>query len=275
MKFANLFIISSVFLGSGCAGISRSSTIGTGFRHPVLWSVGQKSHHVDLVSTRSVLAQPTEHLEQRCTEVFRHPVLNRCQSWIPSRIIPHTALAGCHLKDGCRLAFAETTRNLMVHPRYHFGKTSFRKDCSGFVFSALRSAGVKVSSYLPKRNPGEGGVSLLYRLAKERGLLHKHKVPDIGDLVFFDNTHDRNGNGKMDDPLTHVGIVEKVDPDGTVTFIHKVRRGILRYKLNLFHPHLRRDPKTGKVFNHYIRRGTGDTGLTGELFAAFASVLPK
>jgi len=114
-------------------------------------------------------------------------------------------------------------------------------------------------------------------MARERGLLHTHKVPDVGDLVFFDDTHDRNGDGRADDPLTHVGIVERVDADGTVTFIHRVRRGVLRYRMNLFRPDERRDRKTGKVLNHHLRLGASADGrrLTGQLFHAFATVLPQ
>ncbi len=36
----------------------------------------------------------------------------------------------------------------------------------------------------------------------------------LGDLVFFDNTYDRNGDGKFDDRITHVGIVVGFDKEG-------------------------------------------------------------
>ena len=35
--------------------------------------------------------------------------------------------------------------------------------------------------------------------------------PKPGDVVFFDNTYDRNKNKRLDDSLTHIAIVVSVD----------------------------------------------------------------
>ncbi len=129
------------------------------------------------------------------------------------------------------------------------------------------------------REPAQSRVVALYKLADRHGLVHRNKIPSIGDLVFFNDTYDRNRDGRMNDLLTHVGIVEHVDPDGTVSFIHHARGGVLRYKLNRFKPDMRRDHASKKVYNHYIRINPADRSkrnqkrLTGQLFEAFATFI--
>jgi hypothetical protein len=98
-----------------------------------------------------------------------------------------------------------------------------------------------------------------------------------GDLVFFDNTWDFNGDGKLNDPLTHVGVVERVKADGTVVFISRVTTTIARYRMNLGLPHVHKTAK-GRVLNDYIRRkrptDPDEMGrLTGELFAFYGARL--
>ena len=70
--------------------------------------------------------------------------------------------------------------------------------------------------------------------------LHRGPVVQAGDLVFFDNTWDYNGDGRINDPLTHVGIVEAVETDGTIVFISRVAGAIERYRMNVTHPHVHR-----------------------------------
>src|SRR5690606_39104519 len=85
----------------------------------------------------------------------------------------------------------------------------FRDDCSGFVSAVFSAAGV----------PMDHVVATLWDRAEQLDALH-YGDPWVGDLVFFDDTWDRNGNGLWDDPLTHVGLVIDVEPDGTVLFAH-------------------------------------------------------
>ena len=40
------------------------------------------------------------------------------------------------------------------------------------------------------------------------------------EMVFFDNTYDRNKNHRLDDPLTHIAIVVGVDTDETIQMVH-------------------------------------------------------
>jgi hypothetical protein len=77
------------------------------------------------------------------------------------------------------------------------------------------------------------------------------------------------------DPLTHVGIVERQEDDGTVVFISRVAGAIERYRMNLALPHVHRTTQ-GRLLNDYLRRKDFDDPaatayLTGELFAGFGS----
>ena len=71
-------------------------------------------------------------------------------------------------------------------------------------------------------------------------------------------------------------IVEDARADGTVTVIHRVNRGVVRYRMNLQHPTVRRHPQSNEVVNDFLRPpGRGATQrLTGQLFMGYATVLP-
>ncbi len=140
----------------------------------------------------------------------------------------------------------------------------YRNDCSGMVEAAYARAGTTLS----------GSSKDLYELASDRGLLHSHKLPQVGDVAFFDDTYDRNGNGRRDDELTHVAVVESVGADGTIVMVHKGSSGVTRINMNLKRPDDRRD-EAGNSLNDYLRaRSRRDSGptLTGQLWRAFGSL---
>jgi hypothetical protein len=140
----------------------------------------------------------------------------------------------------------------------------YRWDCSGFVEAAYAKAGLDY----------EGSSADLYATARAGGLLAKGKTPRAGDVAFFDDTYDRNKNGRRDDPLSHVAIVESIDAAGTITLVHHGSKGIVRIHMNLRRPHDRTD-ESGAVINDYLRAAKDrDRGpvLTGELFRAFGSL---
>lgn len=183
---------------------------------------------------------------------------------------------------GRRLALARRARGFLRRGGsggFRANGRTYRRDCSGFVLAVYAAEGVDIRALVRGINgPGRGkdSVSGIFRAARKLGLIHRHKVPAVGDLVFFDHTYDRNRDGRPNDPLTHMGLVESVDPDGTVTVIHHVQRGVLRYRMSRFEPDLRRDPATRRVLNHYLRIGpprSSARGLTGQLFHAFATVI--
>lgn len=157
------------------------------------------------------------------------------------------------------------------------GRT-FRYDCSGFVAACYYAGGLKLNKIVPSKNRSKNLAFSIYKSTKTVRWKNKKKKPIPGDLIFFDNTYDRNKNKKWDDRATHVGIVEKVFPDGRIYWIHLVRKGIVRYVSHLGRPKLY--VKNKIKFNDFLRRrpkADKNKGryLSGNLFSSFASPIPK
>ena len=147
-------------------------------------------------------------------------------------------------------------------------------DCAGVTRAIYLKHGIDLYQGGPS-DPHANGVRLIHAHIREQGTFHQGPVTHPGDLVFFDNTWDFNRDGKVNDPLTHVGIVERQDPDGTVVFISRVAGAVERYHMNLGLPHVHK-AANGRILNDYLRRkdviDPANTGyLTGELFAQFAT----
>lgn len=137
---------------------------------------------------------------------------------------------------------------------------SIRYDCSGFVLATYALADIPLS----------GNTRSMFETATQRSLLVS--TPGLGDLVFFDNTYDRNSNKRLDDILTHIAIVVGVESDGTIEMVHLGGSGITGLTMNLSHPTEHSSP-TGKIWNSYLRvnrKGETSPRLTGQLFKAFA-----
>lgn len=141
-------------------------------------------------------------------------------------------------------------------------------DCTGVPRYVYRKYGIDLMDV--ESRPGENGVTLIHRRARKAGALHK-RTPRPGDLVFFRETYDRNRDGRRNDGLTHVGIVEKVEKDGTIVFVHRGSKGVSRARMNLKTPKSR--AADGRVVNDFLRPSTASSRayLTGELFSSFAS----
>jgi hypothetical protein len=125
-------------------------------------------------------------------------------------------------------------------------------------------------------SPDELQVVDLYRAVQKQGTIYHSARPVVGDLVFFHNTEDRNTDGRNNDWYTHVGIVESVEDDGTVTFLHYSQGSVRTGHLNLED----QTPADGAsaATNSQIRpRKAADPEYTqylaGDLFAGFGSVL--
>ncbi|MFY0576189.1 CHAP domain-containing protein [Cystobacter fuscus] len=165
-------------------------------------------------------------------------------------------------------------RGLLGRTKIQLSGRSWPADCTGFVEAVHSRAGVSLRGAAAK---GDNGVTAFYRYARAKGRVYTQGTPRPGDLVFFRETYDRNRDGRRNDGLTHVALVDKVEPNGTVVVIHRVKRGVVRYRMNLARPDLKKDPRTGAVLNDSLRApGAGKAPvLTGQLFAAYGSVLPE
>lgn len=159
---------------------------------------------------------------------------------------------------------AEAARHYLDHaPR------GYRADCSGFVCAAANRAGF----------PLEGNTEGLWTLAVAHGATHR-RDPQPGDLAFFDQTYDRNRNGKLDDELTHVAVVIEVERDGTVVLAHGgTSTGRTTLRMNLDQPDTRHAPD-GTELNGYLRpQRSSDPKrtqyLAGQLWRGYATVDPS
>ncbi|MCP3141769.1 NlpC/P60 family protein [Pyxidicoccus xibeiensis] len=167
------------------------------------------------------------------------------------------------------LARSIVTRSAQLVGARKLGK-GVPNDCSGFVRLAYLAAGIDLVAH--GFLSGENAVSAIFRRALEVGTVH-HQAPRPGDLVFFRETYDRNRDGRRNDGMTHIGVVEGVDAEGTVTFIHRGGKGVARSRLNLSAPTKHQLGQGGPVLNDFIRPAAKGSRayLAGELFAAFAS----
>jgi hypothetical protein len=163
-------------------------------------------------------------------------------------------------------ALAATARELLGKKTVPTGG-QFPDDCTGLVRTVYSAHGVDLMR--EGAQAGENGVMAIWRYAQRHGSLHR-AAPRPGDLVFFSETYDRNRDGRDNDGLTHVGLVDRVDEDGTVYVIHRVARGVVSYRMNLSHPSQRKDSQ-GRVVNDWLREGK-KSRLAGELFAGYGTV---
>jgi hypothetical protein len=152
---------------------------------------------------------------------------------------------------------------------------SFVLDCIGTVSAAWWGAGYDIQKDFGKYEGN--GVSRLYLSMKDWGALRDAREPKPGDVVFWSNTYDRNGNGKLyDDGLTHAGIVIETEEDGTVHYLHEsYSRGVVIAFFNYRHPDEAKGPD-GKIWNspmflgsNYGKPDNPPRWLSGDLLSAF------
>lgn len=173
-------------------------------------------------------------------------------------------------------AVAQAAVGLIGRSSIEVNGRRFTFDCSGLVRGVYLTQGIDVYDGLGELDGGNG-VGRIYGHVVQHGRIHYGPTVYPGDLVFFHNTWDFNGDGQINDPLTHVGLVEKVESDGTVVFVSRVSRGIERYRMNLRSPHTHRT-SDGRVLNDFLRsKGWGYRNatptLTGQLFAGFGTLI--
>ncbi len=129
-------------------------------------------------------------------------------------------------------------------------------DCAALVRAALDRAGRPVPSYVRD-------AASLYALARGRGLVRTGIRAQAGDLIFL---ADRPGG-----PPAHVGLVARVQPDGTALVLHRVARGVMRLRVNLGYPGRIADPATGKRLNDTLMVGAAALPA-GSLVVAVAAL---
>jgi hypothetical protein len=159
---------------------------------------------------------------------------------------------------------------------FRSGGERFPADCTGFVEAVYQAEGIPLRALMRRSAPEERtGVDAAWRTVSAYGtLLGRGEWPAPGDLVFWHDTYDRNGNGRADDGLTHIGIIQWVLDDGTVVFIHRGAKAVARGAMNPRRPG--EGTVDGQVVNSPIRkrdaRLEGVPVLAGDLFAGYGRI---
>lgn len=224
----------------------------------------------------SFLAVPVAVLIVGCATIDRHLAQSE-----QDRVGLTTGTRGedcCVMARGTpkQTALVRTVTGLLGRSSIRLNGQAYSSDCSGLVRAVYATHQIDLYGGLGDLDGGNG-VGRIYTHVMQRGSIHYGPTVRPGDVVFFHNTWDFNGDGLPNDPLTHVGVVEQVERDGTVTFVSWVSSGVERYRMNLQRPDVHK-AGNGRILNDYLRRkGAGDHPttryLTGQLFAAFGTLL--
>jgi hypothetical protein len=200
-----------------------------------------------------------------------------------------TSCAGVPAREGIksvtqqRKIIVKTAKSMIGNKKIVVNNKKYNYDCSNFVRAVyMKSIGIDLFQSDPVSDVSDSvrGAKLICQYCRMNGDLYEIREPVPADLIFFDDTSDRNKNDKLDDELTHVGLVEKINRQGTITFIHLLSEGIVRSKMNLSRPAEHENKYTNEIYNSYLRKKTKANPsekrtLTGELFNSFGSVLTK
>ncbi len=141
-----------------------------------------------------------------------------------------------------------------------FDNKSFSNDCSGLIYGIFWTAGIDLISAISSEQGN--GVKRIYSVLDKKNLIHKNKLPNPGDLVFWNNTY---GTWKKN-PLSHIGIIVSVDEKtGSIDYVHNntYLGEIRRETMNLYKPHDKRP------VNNYMRYDAKYKKTAGELFDSF------
>jgi hypothetical protein len=156
----------------------------------------------------------------------------------------------------------------------------FNFDCTGVVLAAYWGAGFDM---MPLFNRESGnGVKRLHDIGVRGGTLSTstRQLPKVGDIIIWDNTYDRNGNGRWDDEFTHNGLVLDVQPNGQITYLHhNYARGIVLARMHLgqLDDHLDRNQQLEinspmRMRSH--RHIRPNQWLSSHLFRAYVEIFP-
>ncbi len=155
---------------------------------------------------------------------------------------------------------SETQNKLIRGANWIKGKKSlivrekkFNNDCSGTIMAVYYYADIDLSKDFNKYTGN--GVSRINQYLKSEDYIYYTKNPVPGDLIFWDNTYDSNGDGIRNDFLTHIGMVVSISDDGTITYLHQhCEEGIVFELMNL------NDPDNREKNAGMRMKGTGKEG---------------
>ncbi|MGL4367165.1 MAG: CHAP domain-containing protein [Brevinemataceae bacterium] len=176
------------------------------------------------------------------------------------------------------LYYAPKTIGLTAFPSIN--NTKYLGDCSGFIAFLFHLAGLNFKKLY---GIGSNGVSAIWDGLEKQGFIINTNILQPGDIVFFDNTYDKNKNNKWDDELSHIGVVESVDQHHTITYLHYGSKGVTRSKMNLHYPQIKSKKIDNELyyFNEILRNKTlseqlpEHNYLSGSLYRGAARLILK
>ena len=131
----------------------------------------------------------------------------------------------------------DSARSLVGARSLRINGRRFRYDCTGTILAAYYGAGIDLEAEFSSYTGN--GVARLFKLAAAHELVYTGDSPSPGDVIFWDNTYDRNGDGAWNDTLTHAGVVIRTYADGSVDYVHhNYRDGIVVARMSLASPDL-------------------------------------
>lgn len=153
-----------------------------------------------------------------------------------------------------RATLAEGARSVVGKKELVVRGRRFTMDCTGVVLAVYWYAGIDLARDFGRYSGS--GVTRIYKTLEKESLLYDSSHPLVGDVIFWDNTYDHDGDGKWDDPLTHVGMVTEVSDNGTISYAHHhVRTGIVIEHMNLRSPDVQSRMEWGhlRILNSPLR----------------------
>lgn len=160
------------------------------------------------------------------------------------------------------------------NPNFNLKKytnTRIGGDCSGLITAINKNNNSAIfdPKELNKYYTSGRKSQAMFDLYKDKNKIYFSK-PQVGDLVFFNNTT-RATKGRSKKLITHVGIVSKVNKDGSVEFLHNTggRNVVSVMNLSLPNDH----QIAGKKVNAYIISRCKDSScLVSNRFSGYGRV---
>ncbi|MDY6187476.1 MAG: CHAP domain-containing protein [Campylobacter sp.] len=171
-------------------------------------------------------------------------------------------------------SYQRDTEKREKNPNFNLKKytnTRIGGDCSGLITAINKNNGSAIfdPKELNKYYSSGRKSQAMFDLYKDKNKI-SFSQPQVGDLVFFNNTTraTKGGSKKL---ITHVGIVSKVNEDGSVEFLHNIRGKNVLSVMNLSLPN---DHKiAGKQVNDYIISKCKDSScLVSNRFSGYGRV---
>ena len=171
-------------------------------------------------------------------------------------------------------SYQRGTEKREKNPNFNLKKytnTRIGGDCSGLITAINKNNGSAIfdPKELNKYYSSGRKSQAMFDLYKDKNKI-SFSQPQVGDLVFFNNTTraTKGGSKKL---ITHVGIVSKVNEDGSVEFLHNIRGKNVLSVMNLSLPN---DHKiAGKQVNDYIISKCNDSScLVSNRFSGYGHV---